>query len=267
MRIPVRQLLRDVNQMHGDGGSPADASARRRSGPGLPRRTAKARGVSRRLSSCAQRSRAWTCDSTVYHSTKTSDAGVLVVGDAASFVEPLPSAGVRKAITFAWRAAVLVNTCLSDAGMSSVGRDYFDQRERAVYSECVHRAGGFFSAAATHYRTDFWESRATGAATVSRWHTTRSSELRDSVRRAFQWLRKSPSSLRFVAATDLQFAPAPEIAGHVLTMQEGVRPDELLSALALLVATGVLVPKEGLSLCEAIIDPDLQLTTAPDETA
>lgn len=250
---------------------------------------AKTHGFAAKLSASRQISRAWTCDATVYQSVKTGDAGVLLVGDAASFVEPLSSAGVRKAMTSAWRAAVVVNTSFRDGAMSSIGRDYFEDRERRVYSDCLQRAGAFFSAAAAHHRTDFWQRRACGTAHGSSDHGGDSRNSPDdaaAARAALQRLQDASPSTQLAPGTGLRFASAPEVDGQVLTMQEGilfpgaaaatvfaagvrlaplariavkcrhidavfaqygahvgtVPPDELLSALALLVARGVLIP-------------------------
>ena len=45
--------------------------------------------------------------------------GILLVGDAASFIDPLSSYGVKKACVSAWLAAVVVHTCLTNASLTS----------------------------------------------------------------------------------------------------------------------------------------------------
>src|SRR5262249_47619054 len=54
----------------------------------------------------------WGCDATPYSASRVSDDGLLLVGDAASFVDPLSSFGVKKALASAWLAAVVVHTAL-----------------------------------------------------------------------------------------------------------------------------------------------------------
>jgi hypothetical protein len=230
----------------------------------------------------------------VYQRICNGEPGVLLVGDAASFVEPLSSAGVRKAITSAWRAAVVVNTTLRDSAMSSIGREYFDQRERQVYSECLHRSNGFFSSAAAHYHTEFWQCRADSTVSGSplNWRDGHDGSVEvTEIQAAFDQIRNASGATRFSAGHRLRFAHAPEVDGPILTMQEGillpgastpmlfaagvrlaplarialgcqgidavfeqydahvgaVPPDELLSALALLVANGMLVPRSAVA--------------------
>src|SRR5207249_1503400 len=76
------------------------------------RELAKATALSARLAGARQVSAPWTCDASLYDATRAADGPMLLVGDAASFIEPLSSAGVKKALLSAWRAAVVANTCL-----------------------------------------------------------------------------------------------------------------------------------------------------------
>ena len=66
----------------------------------------------------------WTCDASVYDAPRPGERGVLLVGDAASFIEPLSSAGVKKALLSAWRAAVVTNTCLAKPEMADAAVDF-----------------------------------------------------------------------------------------------------------------------------------------------
>jgi hypothetical protein len=53
--------------------------------------------------------RAWACDASVHHATRYGGANFVLVGDAASFIEPLSSFGVKKVTsdTGAYRFPVL----------------------------------------------------------------------------------------------------------------------------------------------------------------
>ncbi|HEV8237463.1 MAG TPA: tryptophan 7-halogenase, partial [Gemmatimonadaceae bacterium] len=51
-------------------------------------------------------------DASSYDATRFADAGLLLVGDAASFVDPLSSYGIKKALSSAWLASVVVHTAL-----------------------------------------------------------------------------------------------------------------------------------------------------------
>ena len=121
---------------------------------------AKAPGVTERLNGATPIGEPWACDATLYRSRQCADERVLLVGDAASFIEPLSAAGVKKALTSAWRAAVVVHTCLRNSEMKPAAFDLFNRREQQVYQDCARRAGAFFQDAADAHRSDFWVARA-----------------------------------------------------------------------------------------------------------
>ena len=54
---------------------------------------AKARMIAGRVrDACARQvGKPWACDASIYDCTRAADEGVLLVGDAASFIEPLSS--------------------------------------------------------------------------------------------------------------------------------------------------------------------------------
>jgi flavin-dependent dehydrogenase len=187
---------------------------------------AKTRELAPRLKQARQTSRAWACDASLYDAVRAADTGVLLVGDAASFIEPLSSAGVKKAVTSAWRAAVVVNTCLSKPDMTGSSLDYFSERERDVYAECRRRSAAFFRDAAAAHDDRFWSSRAealsttpsqTGAASTS-------GELLASdagVRAAFDSLR-SAEQVRLRPAATVRVAPVATIEGREIVERDGV---------------------------------------------
>src|SRR5205085_11630928 len=121
---------------------------------------AKTHDLAAQLVEARQTAAPWACDASVYTAERTADTGVLLVGDAASFIEPLSSAGVKKALTSAWRAAVVVNTCLSKPEMAGAALDYFSDREHAIYTECRRRSAAFFREAAVAHGDPFWSARA-----------------------------------------------------------------------------------------------------------
>jgi hypothetical protein len=84
------------------------------------------------------------------------------VGDAGSFVDPLSSFGVKKALSSAWLASVAVHTALSDEGMSRHALDLYEQRERAM-SDGLRRTFAELSrdaAGGQPTETEFWRTRA-----------------------------------------------------------------------------------------------------------
>src|SRR5262249_24728365 len=113
-----------------------------------------------RLAHAKQIGAPWACDASIYDCAQAASGCVLLVGDAASFIEPLSSAGVKKALLSAWRAAVVANTCMKDSSLAAAALDLFNRRERQVYAECLRRSTAFFREAAAAYGSPFWEVRA-----------------------------------------------------------------------------------------------------------
>jgi flavin-dependent dehydrogenase len=173
----------------------------------------------------------WTCDASIYDSARAADEGVLLVGDAASFIEPLSSAGVKKALLSAWRAAVVVNTCLANPTLAGAAQDLYVARERQVYAECMRRSNAFFAEAAAAYGTPFWSARAEeadGIGPVAEDHDVLAADVSDAalardpdVRLAFEHLRAS-EHVRLRASAALRFAPVAIIEGREVVMRDAL---------------------------------------------
>ena len=95
-----------------------------------------------------------------YTATRFTGDGFLLVGDAASFVDPLASVGVKKALASAWLAAVVVHTCISTPDMRDVALDFLDSRERATWLAHRHHTAQFYREAAAAHGHAFWSARA-----------------------------------------------------------------------------------------------------------
>lgn len=190
------------------------------------RELARTTGLRARLAQTRQTATAWACDASVYDCTRAADAGALLVGDAASFVEPLSSAGVKKALLSAWRAAVVANTCLKDGARAGAARDLFDRRERQVYDGCMRRATAFFSEAARVYGTPFWSARAAAPMAAAahdaggEWSDDELAQDAE-VRRAFDYLRGA-DRLRLRAAVSLRVEPVAAIEGREVVMRDAL---------------------------------------------
>ena len=184
-----------------------------------------------RLAHATLASTPWTCDASIYDSARAADQGVLLVGDAASFIEPLSSAGVKKALLSAWRAAVVANTCLGNPALAGAAQDLYIARERQVYAECMRRSSAFFAEAAAAYGTPFWSARAEeahGAGPAAEDRDVFAADMSDAalardpdVRSAFEHLRAS-DHLRFRAAAALRFAPVAIIEGREVVMRDAL---------------------------------------------
>jgi len=98
-------------------------------------------------------------DASSYDATRFADAGLLLVGDAASFVDPLSSYGIKKALSSAWLASVVVHTALVDASMQSAALELYDARERAMCDALRRRFAELSRDAASDATTEFWRAR------------------------------------------------------------------------------------------------------------
>ncbi|MGH9144350.1 MAG: NAD(P)/FAD-dependent oxidoreductase [Vicinamibacterales bacterium] len=190
------------------------------------RELAKAAALTSRLSGAAQVSAPWACDASIYDSTRAADEGVLLVGDAASFIEPLSSAGVKKALLSAWRAAVVTNTCLSNPALAAAAIDLYTRRERQVYADCMGRARTFFVEAAGAHDTPFWRRRA--ECVVAFDAIDAGSEVSDQavasdaeVRLAFDQLRRA-EHVRLRPSDALRFEPVASIEGREVVMRDAL---------------------------------------------
>jgi flavin-dependent dehydrogenase len=162
----------------------------------------------------------WACDATPYSATRVSDDGLLLVGDAASFVDPLSSFGVKKALASAWLAAVVVHTALTDAAAADAAVELFTERELAMYD---HLRRGFTSLsreAAEAHETPFWSVRADSdpAFWSDEWDVN---ALRqdDRVRAAFEDLKRR-ASLRLRPSDTLQVVPRAVVRGHRIALED-----------------------------------------------
>lgn len=185
----------------------------------------KAVGIGERLAEARQIDQPWACDASLYGAVRAADDRALLVGDAASFIEPLSSAGVKKALTSAWRAAVVANTCLDKPDMWQAASDFYDRREQQVYQECLRRSAAFFKEAAAVYDDRFWTTRASccpAAVTDSIGELSDRDLIGDSsIRLAFERLRDAPA-LRLTPGPGLRLQMAPVIEGREIVMRDAV---------------------------------------------
>jgi hypothetical protein len=101
-------------------------------------------------------------DASSYHASRVADDGVLLVGDAASFIDPLSSYGIKKALSSAWLASVVIHTALVDDATRTSALDLYERREREVYQTLRRRFAELSRDTAGITRTDFWRARSAG---------------------------------------------------------------------------------------------------------
>lgn len=119
--------------------------------------------VHERLSAAHPIGAAWACPASLYRSDRYASDGLVAAGDAGSFIDPLSSYGVKKALSSGWLAGITAHTLLSDPGMSRDALDFFDRRERTVYTRYRAASAPFFRAAAERYHSAYWVERADAA--------------------------------------------------------------------------------------------------------
>jgi len=133
----------------------------------LRRELAKAPNLGARLEGAVTQDDAKACPASLYTNEAFAGDGYLLVGDAGSFIDPLSSYGVKKALASGWLAAVTLNTILTDESMKSTALEFFDAREKEVYRRYRELSIPFFEEATGEYGTPFWELRAEAARRAS----------------------------------------------------------------------------------------------------
>jgi flavin-dependent dehydrogenase len=185
----------------------------------------KAVSIEDRLAGSRQISAPWGCDASLYTCDRAADSRALLVGDAASFIEPLSSAGVKKALASAWRAAIVTNTVLTKPEMVDVALAFHDRRERWLYEQCVRASAAFFARAGEVYGNPFWSTRASylpdGLDCQSEAPTDDEIAHDRDVQRIAGELRDS-NTLRLTSSATLVVAGAPLVEGNQIVMREGV---------------------------------------------
>lgn len=101
--------------------------------------------------------RGW--DASTYSASRYATDRWLLVGDAASFIDPLSSAGVKKALASAWLAAVVAHTCLTKPQMQSHALAFYDAREREIEQHHAAESRAFLAEAAREHGHAFWIER------------------------------------------------------------------------------------------------------------
>jgi hypothetical protein len=98
-------------------------------------------------------------DASPYRASAYAGERWLLVGDAGSFVDPLSSAGVKKALASAWLAAVAVNTALKKPSMRADAFEFFSAREEEIERHLSRESQRFLAGAAAAHDRPFWGER------------------------------------------------------------------------------------------------------------
>jgi flavin-dependent dehydrogenase len=217
--VPLSATVRHVGTMV-DGTSPRVGGGRRLA-DAYRGEIAKAFQMSTLLHD-ADLQRIWACDAALYSSETYAGPRFLLVGDAGSFIDPLSSFGIKKALASAWLAAIVVNTCLTHPERQAIAQEFFSRREHDVYRSHLRRSRDFARAAHAHHPHPFWACRA--ATDVARTDAVDEDDLlRDPlVGAALDALRRSP-------AIDLQLADGVRIEQEAVIRGREIVLEEAIS--------------------------------------
>ena len=163
--------------------------------------------------------RGW--DASMYRSSRYVDGTTLLVGDAGSFVDPLSSAGVRKALVSAWVAAIAVHTALVRPERREMALAFFGAREADLYARLRTLTAGHLADAARGHDDPFWMERSEkGDSPLFSGDREKKglSPVSEAIGAAYDDLRARPSlSLQLVPAVRIE--PRPVIEGCEVVAQ------------------------------------------------
>lgn len=155
----------------------------------------------------------------------------LLVGDAASTLDPLCSQGVQKAIASALAAATVVHTILKHPERTELAREFYCERERNGFATHLAALSTYYQREQRWAQRPFWKVRAAALET-----------LRPSIRRRTDGQATLAAGDRLVPSLDATVKPHPVIEGEFVTL----RPVAF--------APGA---TRGLRYCDGLCVPDL----------
>jgi flavin-dependent dehydrogenase len=160
--------------------------------------------------------RGW--DASMYSSSRFADDRLIVAGDAASFIDPLSSAGIKKALASGWLAAVAVHTAIVNPAMHRAAFDFFAAREAEIYASFKHMTERHLVDAAKGQEHPFWTDRAmTFQPNAVDDHTD--------VAGTFEQIRRAPS-LELRVSDTVRIEPRAAVSGCEIVMETRlVAPD------------------------------------------
>jgi flavin-dependent dehydrogenase len=174
------------------------------------------------LSNATMEGAPWGCDASLYSAETFGGPQFILVGDAASFIDPLSSFGVKKALASAWIAAVVANTCFKKPALRQIALDMFSNRERQVYASHLRQSERYYQEAALRYPTPFWTARAQVAEGTQIWDPDEEELKRDpDVLAAFEALKQS-RAIQLQCARDVRVEKRPGIEGNEVVLKESL---------------------------------------------
>ena len=163
----------------------------------------------------------WGAHASLYTSSQFAGAGFLLVGDAASFIDPLSSFGVKKALASGWLAAITANTILKTPEMGDEALAFYERRERAVEESFRRQAARYAAAAGDATVHPFWEARLqmSSEANSSLRDQGEHDELRLRAQAVLDDLRRRPA-IDLERGDQVRTGPQAAIRGHLIVMDD-----------------------------------------------
>lgn len=163
----------------------------------------------------------WGADASLYGAAQHAGPGFLLVGDAATFIDPLSSFGVKKALASGWLAGVVIHSVLAAPAMQDVALEFFESRERTIAASFRRQAARYADATGANH--PFWQARTTETVADAVAEEVDPAELaRDpEVLAAFRDLQARPD-MRLQLTSTARIAPRPVIRGRALVMEDHV---------------------------------------------
>jgi hypothetical protein len=154
---PLANGLRDVTAMV-DASEATDRTARFSSA------LERARNVSGILSGAALEGPLRGIDATPYDARRFCGSDFLLVGDAASFLDPLSAHGVHKAMDGALLAAIVARTILERPERAHDAAEFYNERESSIYRVATERLRALYRQETRFGARPFWKKRSEGSA-------------------------------------------------------------------------------------------------------
>ena len=176
----------------------------------------------KRLASGGVLERTFACDASTYRSTIYAADSFLLAGDAASFIDPLSSFGVKKALASAWLGAVAVHTSLAHPERRQTALEFFSEREREMQASHAERSREFARTAYAHHRSEFWKLRcpSSDGASAAKDSPSPLGGFGESGARAVFARFKAAPSIDLRLADGLPLEPRPVVRGREIVVED-----------------------------------------------
>jgi hypothetical protein len=163
----------------------------------------------------------FACDASLYQATTYAGPHFMLIGDAGSYIDPLSSFGIKKALASAWLGAIVAHTRLAHPERETLACEFFSDWERRTYAAHLHRSREFARAACAEHASPFWTTRA--EVEIDGPDEAEPVDLRrdPDVQRAFEAF-KAASRIDLTLADGIRFEPRAVIRGREIVLEEAL---------------------------------------------